>query len=480
MTPADETTSPAVAAWRRHLEFEPDEARALGFATAAGRPPERLVEQVEFYRGILGELGPEGAALERLARLAVRRFDRGDELCNLERSWTPHWLGSADPTDRLRAQEELLREGIRAGRTPDAELVAQFIDAVLPAARDAADDEPAREAWERHLAVFRDELLPAARPGTWRLGAEEYAWRLQNMGVFLDPVEAGRDMLEAVHEQMLARAGTHRLGDAIAKVNAAATERLPNGGVVAAYRAASERCVAWLRSHDWFALPDDFEVRFGPLPAGSSVVTHAGNVPAPLFGAGDGVFQLLDDPDRHPRAWVLPLAVHEGVPGHYLQSWLWQERFGRRADRAAPAFVSFTDPLAAERHDWGAMLAIEGWAVHAEDLALRDGLHDETGALVVLGFHAIRCIRAIVDAELHAGRMEVTEAARMFCEQAGLDEANARREVRRCQRVPTQPATYLLGWLRIEGLLEAACAAGDTLADAHLDLLGHGPALPDA
>jgi len=207
-------------------------------------------------------------------------------------------------------------------------------------------------------------------------------------------------------------------------------------------------------------------------------VTHAGNVPAPLFGTGGGAFQVLDDAPRHARAWVLPLAVHEGVPGHFLQSRLWQQRF--RGAGAAPAFVSVPDPLAAERHDWGAMLAVEGWAVYAEDLMLRAGLHDADGAAAVLGFHAVRCVRAIADAELHAARLDPDEAAGLFVREAGLDPASAAREVLRCRRVPTQPATYLLGQVRIEALVAADLRRGLSRAAAHRRVLEHGPVLPSA
>src|SRR5690606_31014080 len=118
---------------------------------------------------------------------------------------------------------------------------------------------------------------------------------------------------------------------------------------------------------------------------------------------------------RHRRAWVVPLAVHEGVPGHYLQSWLWQRSF--RARGAAPNFVSFADLTASERQDWGAMPAIEGWAVYAEDLMLQAGFHSPDQAVAVANFHAIRCARAIVDVGLHTRGWTRDDATRLLIDE---------------------------------------------------------------
>ena len=205
---SDDGQSPAVAAWRRHLEFAPEEARFLGLEAEGARPLARISEQIDWYRSLLGDAAlredPQARALLRLATLAVHRFDRGDDLRNLEASHFAQWIGMADPGPYLQAQEQLLAQGIDRGLTPDPALIDEYITAILPASRDSAKTDGAREAWARHLAFYRDRLLPAATPGAWRLGEEEFRRRLAIMGVDEDPVAVARERLAEVHERLCA------------------------------------------------------------------------------------------------------------------------------------------------------------------------------------------------------------------------------------------------------------------------------------
>ncbi|MCA9687775.1 MAG: hypothetical protein KC457_36790, partial [Myxococcales bacterium] len=186
--------------------------------------------------------------------------------------------------------------------------------------------------------------------------------RLAIMGVHEDPVAVARERLAEVHERLCAHLEVATFAEARPKLHAIAAARPEPGQVVPGYREANRRCVDFVRDRGLFDLPADFEVPLSPLVPGGEVMTDAGNLPAPLFGEGGGSFVVLDDAARHPLHWMVPLSVHEGVPGHYLQSWLWQQRFRGRAARAPPASVSVPDPPAAARTAWGGMVRSEGWA----------------------------------------------------------------------------------------------------------------------
>ncbi len=249
------------------------------------------------------------------------------------------------------------------------------------------------------------------------------------MGIDRSPAElldAAREALAEQQAAMAALVGVARFADALPRLRAAGDGHLEAGEVESAYRDANQRCVAFVHEQGLFELPADFTVPLSVVPPELGAVTHAGNVPAPLFGDGGGSFAVLDVPERHRRAWVVPLAVHEGVPGHYLQSRIWQQTFRGRG--TAPEFVSFADPIAAERQDWGAMPAIEGWAVYAEELVRRAGMHAPEQELAVRTFHAIRCARTIVDVGLHTGRLSL-DAAR-----AGAGRRHRSRPLRHVPR----------------------------------------------
>ncbi len=124
-----DTATAAERSWCRHLDFEPEEARLLGLAATGRKSLRRLGEQVDFYRDVAS--APDGeasVALRRLARLAVRRFDRGDEHAALERMLLPRLVEMDDAAGFVDEHAELLREVLRRGAPPPIELVTHFVD----------------------------------------------------------------------------------------------------------------------------------------------------------------------------------------------------------------------------------------------------------------------------------------------------------------------------------------------------------------
>jgi len=110
--------------WRRHLSFEPEEARALGLEIDGRKSLARLGEQVDLYREYAtAPVEQVGPAPQRCARVAVRRFDRGDAQIELERIMFARRAGVVDVDGYLREFIALLRGGIERGRVPPLELI---------------------------------------------------------------------------------------------------------------------------------------------------------------------------------------------------------------------------------------------------------------------------------------------------------------------------------------------------------------------
>jgi uncharacterized protein (DUF885 family) len=119
----------------------------------------------------------------------------------------------------------------------------------------------------------------------------------------------------------------------------------------------------------------------------------------------------------------------------------------------------------------------EGWACYATDLV------SEHGGLTSLEAFAERhtrvrvACRAVVDIELHRGRMSLDEAAAFYREHAGMSEAAARGEAAKNSMFPGGAVMYLAGTDAIHELrrrLAAREGSGFDLARFHDAFLAHG------
>jgi uncharacterized protein (DUF885 family) len=160
------------------------------------------------------------------------------------------------------------------------------------------------------------------------------------------------------------------------------------------------------------------------------------------------------------REWeVLPLAMHEGVPGHHLQIALLDENESIPEVLRLLSVNAFT----------------EGWAVYAERLAGELGLDvgpvDEFG---LIAHQRWRAARLVTDVGLHLRGWTVDEAVRFMATNTAQDERAVRREVIRYLAWPGQALGYAVGAETIAGWVAARRAEGRDLPDAHADLLRLG------
>ncbi|QRN99839.1 DUF885 domain-containing protein [Archangium violaceum] len=480
---------------------------------------------------------PADAQLDRLAMLGVTRFHvhTHEELHghwrNIELSTYPHtmlqyqigqaetaedWAAIASRAARiptfLRQQEQLLAEGLATGETPDVYVVQDFADDQLPVIVRYFEHLPAlpeahpvtlsqaearalqqaaweaREAFAIHHRFLLERVLPHARASVV-LGADEYQWRLRNtFGLTSTPEELVRqaeDVLARTQASIVQLAGQlgaplSTLAEARALLTQLETENpARDEDVIPLYRGLIERAERFIHEREMFDVPAGCRLGLKAMPPGM-VDVRGTNWPAPLLDPRKvGWFVLAPMAFAHPTVWAALLAVHEGIPGHFLQSLAWQRGFSQHP--APVRFLLVTDHVAMARGNFGPMLNIEGYATYAEERMRREGFYTAPESLTALVARALRAVRVVVDVGLHTRRMNEEEAVRYLMHHACMPEPNARREVLRYKRIPMQAITYLLGALEFERLAEdCRRERGSRFDEAafHDELFSFGPVPP--
>lgn len=402
----------------------------------------------------------------------------------------------------LAAHEAVLRDGVEAGRTAAAPVVARVIDqtaraAALPAADDpllAAHpdlDEATRTRLERaiaaHVRPAQQRFLEALRayaphartdPGLWALpdGEGLYATAIEAHTTLAEPAAA----IHAYGQERLAVLDGERL----------AIARAAGAGSVAAYRAL---LLADPANHA--ATGDEIVARceavierasaaaprvFGRLPRAACVVRpvepYAAPEAPPAFylpprpdGGRPGTFFVnTHEPGARPLHRFAATAFHEAVPGHHLQLAIETELEG------LPAFRTLGSRLAGAAYT-------EGWGLYSEGLADELGLYqDERERFGMLEAQAWRAARLVVDTGLHAFRWDRERAVTFLEAAAGLPRLEAETETDRYIGNPGQALAYMIGQrelLALRAELAADAGAAFDLTAFHDAVLGHG-ALP--
>ncbi len=141
--------------------------------------------------------------------------------------------------------------------------------------------------------------------------------------------------------------------------------------------------------------------------------------------------------DQRPKYEMIPLALHEAVPGHHLQVALAQELEG------LPDF----------RTQWGFTAFGEGWALYSERLGLEMGLYedpyDDFGRLL---YEMWRACRLVVDTGMHALGWSREQAIEFMLANSALSKLNIETEVDRYISWPGQACAYKIGELKIREL----------------------------
>jgi len=193
--------------------------------------------------------------------------------------------------------------------------------------------------------------------------------------------------------------------------------------------------------------------REGRFYLGTYMVT-----PVPADLEPPEVEALLDDLNEH---WLRVIALHEAIPGHHLQ-------------------FAVASNVKSRVRDWGyTSIFVEGWGLYCEDSMARHGYFtDPLGRIEQLRMRLWRAARVRIDPGLHTGTMDREAAERLLVEGVLTNPDNARREVDRYLKDPTQPMSYIVGQLQMDELRrehQARAGAGWDERAFHDRLLSFGP-----
>jgi uncharacterized protein (DUF885 family) len=158
---------------------------------------------------------------------------------------------------------------------------------------------------------------------------------------------------------------------------------------------------------------------------------------------------------------IQDIAVHEAMPGHYVQ--IWHANRHPSVLRAALASGSF----------------IEGWAVYAETMMVEQGFlaHDPLYKLTQLKVLLRSITNAIIDQAIHVDGMTQAEMMKLLTETAFQEEREAAGKWRRAQLSVSQLSTYFVGFqehMTARAAVMQARGASFNLKAYHDEILSHG------
>ena len=173
--------------------------------------------------------------------------------------------------------------------------------------------------------------------------------------------------------------------------------------------------------------------------------TTAWYQPGALDGSRAGYHVVnLFRPEVRPTWEMVPLTLHEAMPGHHLQMARAAELAQMPMFRRSAYFVAYG----------------EGWGLYAEllghDMGLYDDPYDHFGQLV---YEMWRAVRLVVDTGMHAKGWSRERAIAYFQEHAAKTDQDIVNEVDRYIGTPGQALAYKIGQLQISALRTRAAAA---------------------
>jgi uncharacterized protein (DUF885 family) len=164
----------------------------------------------------------------------------------------------------------------------------------------------------------------------------------------------------------------------------------------------------------------------------------------PKTGRAGGLMINTSALDQRPLYELPALVLHEGAPGHHIQTSLAQEQTGVPDFRKTVYFNAYG----------------EGWGLYSEWLGEEMGIYRDPYELFGrLSYEMWRACRLVADTGIHAKHWTIDQAKACFPENTALSPTNIDVEVARYISWPGQALAYKVGELKILELRHRAEAA---------------------
>ncbi len=170
--------------------------------------------------------------------------------------------------------------------------------------------------------------------------------------------------------------------------------------------------------------------------------------PGATDGSRPGYYYVnLYKPEVRPTWEMMPLSLHEAVPGHHFQFARSLELPGVPNFRRTAYFVAYS----------------EGWGLYAEQLGFDMGLYnDPYDHFGQLTYEMWRAVRLVIDTGMHSMGWSRDKAIDYFKDNAAKTDQDIVNEVDRYIGTPGQALAYKIGQLKIS---ELRAKATQTLGD---------------
>lgn len=331
---------------------------------------------------------------------------------------------------------------------------------------------------------FLDREMRATSTGTFAIGERWMNYKLEREHLLpwtcAQIEQIGRDQLAFTHSLLEQEANRLDPTRTWREHYEEGRQRHPEAHWLSeAYLGEMERAKAFIADKKLMPLPlgEKLEIVDTPMFQRATTPWTSYQSPAPFDTEQTGFFCVTPvDLRRSKEEQALQLAghclpllpvtvIHEVWPGHHLQRCF--------ANRAATRLrrITVSD------------LFLEGWALYCEEFMFEQGFFrtDPLTRLFQLRHQLWRACRMILDAGLHSGRVTIDEGVQMLIDEAGLEPAAARAEVRRACTQPTHLLGGLAGKLQILELrdeVQARMGARFSIHDFHAALLEAGTLPP--